>query len=343
MICCVWRSDWRKRGRSRARCIISANVLKNRRSPQELAQKYEQMGSRASGQAMSADYHGKAEEAEDYRSQALFFYQQANRLDPTLTEPLLAIGRLSGSEEHREFAIAAALKADPNSAPALIELGRQLIMTDREEEGLEALSKAVQRDPSADTYQARGDVLQSLGQYEQAVEDFNKAIELDPEEPELYSSRADCLADWYAENSNHELFDRAIADYDQAVMLDEDPCTHRVSRGNLFLKAGQLDEAFDDFSQAVADAPDSFYAYSQRGQAYLETGRDTAQAERDFSKAISILEGQDRTTDRVMRHAQSRSIAFAYRLRAEARRELGRPDLANEDERRANELIDELG
>ncbi len=312
------------------------------RSPEEIAKKYMSLGSMASGHAMSADYHGNADEAAEYRQEAIFYYMQANTIDPTLTEPLLAIGRLSPNGAHRERAVDAALQLDPDSVPALIERGRHLVMNGREEEGFAALTKAVEKDPSRTTYHARGNSYQFLDRYPEAHADFTAAIELDPEDADCYNARGECLKAWYDDSPSQDLLPRALADFDEAIRLDGEDTSYRVERARVLLAADRFDDAIAEFSRVITAEPDSFYGYSQRGQAYLDTGHYAREAEQDFSRAVELLEKQPRTTDSVMQGAQLRSIAFAYRLRAEARRQLGRLEQADADDLRAAELEDEV-
>ncbi len=305
------------------------------RPPEEIAQKYMTLGSLASGSAMSADYRGQSDEAAEHREEAIFYYMQANKLDPTLAEPLLAIGRLSPDDAHREMAVQAALQLNPDSIPALIERGRSLLMEGLEEEGFAALSQAVEKEPSVTTYHARGQSYLLSERYREAHADFSKAIELDPQDADNYSERGECLADWYKDAPDDDLLKQALADFDRAIELEGENSTNRVERARVLLAADRFDEAIVDFSRGVAVDPDSFYAYSQRGQAYLDAGHHAKQAERDFAKAVELLEEQPRTTDSVMRRTQLISIAFAYRGRAEARRQLGRPQQADDDIQRA--------
>ncbi len=312
------------------------------RTESELAQKYEQLGSIASGYAMSADFHGNAAEAEEHRQEAVFYLMQAHNLDPSLPEPLLKIGRLSKNEEHRDAAIDAALQQNPDNVPALIERAHQLNLDGLEDEAIEALTEAVEKEPSVRTYQARAEACQSMGRYELAHADFSEAIKLDPEDADCYSSRAECLKEWYENSSKSDLIDQALADFDQAIRLDPEDSSFVTERGTMYRAAGRLQEAIDDFSTAIERDAESIYALSQRGQAYLECGDAAREAERDFSRMIDVLEEQPRTTDETMSYFQTTSIAAAYRWRAEARRQLGQMEQADADHELAVSMSAEM-
>ena len=69
--------------------------------------------------------------------------------------------------------------------------------------------------PTAARYANRGRSYSSLDQDQRAIEDYDKAIELDPNDAEAYSDRG---------SSYHRLGqnERAIEDYDEAIKLDPD-------------------------------------------------------------------------------------------------------------------------
>jgi len=60
-----------------------------------------------------------------------------------------------------------------------------------------------------------------------------------------------------------------------------------VTRGNAFVKQGDLDSAIDDFTKAVRQNPRSLVAYYNRGNAYFAQ-ENFDQAIADFSLAISL-------------------------------------------------------
>ena len=64
-------------------------------------------------------------------------------------------------------------------------------------------------------YHNRGRSYDKLGQHQRAIEDYDKVIELDPNDAEAYNDRG---------SSYHRLgqSERAIEDYDEAIKLDPD-------------------------------------------------------------------------------------------------------------------------
>ena len=82
------------------------------------------------------------------------------------------------------------------------------------DKAMSEFTKAIELDPNfALAYGNRGWVYIKLGQYEQAVADCTKAIELDPDLALAYNSRG-----WaYIELGEYE---QALADYNRAIELD---------------------------------------------------------------------------------------------------------------------------
>ncbi|OWK43198.1 tetratricopeptide repeat protein [Fimbriiglobus ruber] len=81
--------------------------------------------------------------------------------------------------------------------------------------------------------------------------------------------------------------DRALAAYDDAILLDPDYAAAYRERGQLHRQAGRGRQALDDFSTAIRLAPDEPETYLRRGSTYLAVGQlDRATA--DFDAALRL-------------------------------------------------------
>jgi len=76
------------------------------------------------------------------------------------------------------------------------------------------LSKAIDLNPKMQPPIITEDCLSSTCNYNQAIQDFNRAIELNPTLAEAYHSRGMAYAAWAATY-------KAMLDYNQAIALDE--------------------------------------------------------------------------------------------------------------------------
>lgn len=79
----------------------------------------------------------------------------------------------------------------------------------------------------------------------------------------------------------------ALADYDKAIELSEDPTSAYVQRGAFLSSQGEHDRASADYSKAIELSPNHFEAFARRGDA-LQAKGETDRALADYSKAIEL-------------------------------------------------------
>lgn len=83
------------------------------------------------------------------------------------------------------------------------------------------------------------------------------------------------------------LWDRAIADYDEAIRLMPELVFVFNNRGNAYYYKGQFDRAIKDFDEAIRLKPDFSEAFSNRGNVYRKKGLHD-RAIKDYDKAIHL-------------------------------------------------------
>ena len=107
----------------------------------------------------------------------------------------------------------------------------------------------VQR-PSLDTdsYLNRGVAYGKKGLYDQAIVDFNKAVELNPRDATAYYNRGIS----YGKKGQ---YDQAIVDFNKAIELDPRDAAAYYNRGISYEKRGQHDRAILDFTKAIEINP----------------------------------------------------------------------------------------
>ena len=82
------------------------------------------------------------------------------------------------------------------------------------EEALEDFNRAVEIDPlRADGYLGRANTLNTLGRYEESLNDYNKALDIDPTLANAYVNRGSAY-------SHLGEYEKAIADYEKGLELD---------------------------------------------------------------------------------------------------------------------------
>ena len=83
------------------------------------------------------------------------------------------------------------------------------------------------------------------------------------------------------------LWDKAIADYDEAIRLKSDLAETFINRGNAYYYKGQIDRALKDYDEAIRLKPDLAQAFSNRGNVYRMKGRFD-RAIKDYDEAIRL-------------------------------------------------------
>jgi tetratricopeptide (TPR) repeat protein len=131
-------------------------------------------------------------------------------------------------------------------------------------------------------YKLRGRVKALLTEdYQGALADYNKAIELDDNNTEAYQFRAE-LSSIRLKKSTE-----ALADYDVAISRDPRNSKNYAERGFAKLKAGDYQGALADHNQAVTIDPTNATAYENRGWVKNEIG-DVKGALTDYDRALLL-------------------------------------------------------
>jgi tetratricopeptide (TPR) repeat protein len=149
------------------------------------------------------------------------------------------------------------------------------------EKALADFSKAIEIDPNyAEAFHERGIAYREMKDYNSAIADHTKAIELDPNKPDSYFNRG--LAFYGSGN-----FDRAIADYTRAIEIDPKDAEVFINRGNVYRSLSDYDRAIADYTKAIEIDPKSALAYRNRARIHFLKGANFA-AMADHVNAIEI-------------------------------------------------------
>lgn len=189
---------------------------------------------------------------------------------------LLAFGLL--------VAAAGALAADPL---ANIRAGNQAFADGKLEQAVADFSRAIEgggldSESLALAHNNRGVVFGELGDFDRAILDYQRALELKPGDPKTVRNlRIAHTRRGLAAARNGDV-DRALADLSRAIELEPGHPTAYVRRAELRLERGDVQAAIDDLEVAVRVAPDNKEARTQleRARAALaDRPRPTATAE----------------------------------------------------------------
>lgn len=82
-------------------------------------------------------------------------------------------------------------------------------------------------------------------------------------------------------------YDRAIADYDEAIRLNPSDVAAYANRGDAWSSKGNFDHAIVDYDAAVRLNPNDAHAYENRGEAWNAKG-DYARSIADYDAAMRL-------------------------------------------------------
>lgn len=183
-------------------------------------------------------------------------------------------------------------------------------------DGVALWNAVIDRDPRGIplAYNKRGRARERIGQLDGAIEDYSRAISLQPDYAGAYVNRG-------AVRFRKDLLDEAAADLDRAIALDPSLPEAYVNRALTFTAMRRYDLAIADYSSAISLQPGSAETYNRRGLAHGRNGAP-GRALEDFSRAIEL----------------NPDFGDAYSNRGTAHALLGRPQDALGDLARAIRL-----
>lgn len=131
-------------------------------------------------------------------------------------------------------------------------------------------------------YNRRGSAFRALGNKEQALADFNRAIELDSKYVLAFINRGRT----YRQMEN---YDQALSDFDHAIALDEGRDTAFANRGYTYELMERYEEALNDYNHAIQLDDKYIWAIGHRGVVCQSLGKYD-QAFADFNWLIKFDE-----------------------------------------------------
>src|SRR3989440_3487720 len=125
-----------------------------------------------------------------------------------------------------------------------------------------------------------GNQLYDRAHYQEALQAYERAIQLDPNFAEAHDARGDAL-------SSLERSQEALAAYEQAIQLDPNYAHAYEGEGNVFYNLKLYYEALEAYEQAIRFDPSSASAYNGKGDAlyYLKRYQEALLA---YERAIQL-------------------------------------------------------
>ncbi len=171
------------------------------------------------------------------------------------------------------------------------ELGIENYANDEIEGAITNLSKVIELNPDyVDAYYFRGLVYIIEEDYDKAIADYTKAIELDPNNNSVIAKVTGASAYLLRAGAYYEKddYDAAIADFDKAIEMDPEHSDAYYLRGEAHYFNNDDDKAIADFTKAIELNSDfAADAYYYRGELYYFKD-DYDKAIADFTTVIEL-------------------------------------------------------
>lgn len=225
-----------------------------------------------------------------FRAESYFFL---NRINEGLDDIIKA---LSIDENHRAFTLMqivgepdvntliAKLKVqsakEPNKDKWPYYLGIVYEGIDNYLKAIESYKVCVKIEPTDVAYSRIAACYQELGDYELALDHINRAAEMDPDDANYVSVKADLLYDM---GKGKE----AVEAYDIFINADPEFWGGYYRRAYFKDNLQDVDGAIEDYSMAIALNPGFAYAYLGRGDKYLLKGQKEA-AMKDYQMVVAL-------------------------------------------------------
>ena len=176
--------------------------------------------------------------------------------------------------------------ADPKEALAYLQTSIEEYQKDGDTVALiialESIAKAqVQnKELASHVYLLSGGVHHLEKEYDRAIENYTKAMELKPDDAIAYSNRGAVYHDKCDD-------DHALADYGKAIELNPNLSEAYNNRGNIYHNNGNDALAIEDYTKAIELNPNYADAYYNRSIVYSDKGNDDL-AIIDYTKSIEL-------------------------------------------------------
>ncbi|HKA33190.1 MAG TPA: tetratricopeptide repeat protein [Candidatus Binatia bacterium] len=169
----------------------------------------------------------------------------------------------------------------PQDADDFVDRGNTYLDRRDYDHAIVEYNRAIELDPkngSAFFYRAwaRGD----KKEYDGAVDDYTRYIELNPNDAAAFNNRGNIYRD-------RKDYDLGLQDYTRAVELNPKYALAFYNRGVLYAQKKDYDRAIRDYDESIRLNPRYSAAYNNRGNAYRDK-KEYDRAIQDYSEAIRI-------------------------------------------------------
>jgi tetratricopeptide (TPR) repeat protein len=146
---------------------------------------------------------------------------------------------------------------------------------------LRDFNKALEIDPfNPDIYMGRADTRLNVRNYKGAIADYNEALKLDPKNAQAYLNRG--IAYHFIHQDSV-----ALININKAIQLNRFDMNGWLKRGMVYYEMDSLPQALSDFNHALTIDSSYSLTYFQRGLTYLKLG-DSTKAIEDYGRVLAL-------------------------------------------------------
>lgn len=160
----------------------------------------------------------------------------------------------------------------------LFDEGLKEMESGRYSNAVEIFTKALTIQEDGAIYYNRAVCYGQLGEYQKAINDFDKTLESNPDLSDAYNGRG---LGYYGLKD----YIKAILDFTKSIELTPMNADAYYNRGKTYKDIGNYSKAIYDFSKAIMIIPTHLKAYYERGYTYYAI-KDCFNAKRDWAIAI---------------------------------------------------------
>ncbi|MDD5362665.1 MAG: tetratricopeptide repeat protein [Ignavibacteria bacterium] len=133
----------------------------------------------------------------------------------------------------------------------------------------------------AGLHEKKGRMHLRINEFENAVREFEKSLELNPDSADAHNDYAACLR-------RLDLYEKALEHSSKAIQLKPDCAEFYNNSGNINLCLGRIEESLQDYTKAIELNPAYANAYFNRGTLFFNSLKDSEKSKSDWQKAIEL-------------------------------------------------------
>ncbi len=127
--------------------------------------------------------------------------------------------------------------------------GASLAKQSKYSEAIEAFNKSIELNPvNATVWCNKGNVLSNLGKYNESVKAYETALKVDPQNIAAWNEKGHVL-------NTIGSYDEAVVAFSKVIKLNPKDADAWFNRGNTLSRLGRYDEAIKDYDEAIALKP----------------------------------------------------------------------------------------